>query len=69
MMAYYYVNKNAQSNGDHEVHVSGCGHSPASENRLSLGNFDNCAAAVREAKKTYSQSNGCYYCCLACHTG
>lgn len=23
-MAYYYVNDNAQSNGDHEVHVTGC---------------------------------------------
>ncbi len=23
-MANYYVNKNAQANGDHEVHKSGC---------------------------------------------
>ena len=23
-MAKYYVNKNTQSNGDHEVHTTGC---------------------------------------------
>ncbi|MCX9895359.1 hypothetical protein LAD77_25195 [Klebsiella pneumoniae] len=34
---YYYVNKNAQSNGDHEVHVSSCARLPAVENRLFLG--------------------------------
>ena len=36
-MASYYVNKNAQSNGDHEVHVYGCSFFPAAENRLYLG--------------------------------
>ncbi|AUN70577.1 hypothetical protein CF042_23755 [Klebsiella pneumoniae] len=65
---YYYVNKNAQSNGDHEVHVSSCARLPAVENRLFLGIFESCSPAVREAKKTYTQSNGCYYCCYACHT-
>lgn len=68
-MANYHVNKNAQSNGDHEVHVSGCGHAPDVANRLQLGEHSTCQSAVREAKKTYSQSNGCYYCSNACHTG
>ncbi len=27
-MPNYHVNKNAQSNGDHEVHENGCGHHP-----------------------------------------
>jgi len=67
-MDYYYVNKNRQTNGDHEVHKSGCSYLPDAENRLYLGYFSTCAEAVREAKKTYSQSNGCYYCCNACHT-
>lgn len=56
-MAIYYVNKNAQSNGDHEVHKSGCEYMPSIENRLSLVDFTNCHEAVREAKKHYSQSN------------
>jgi len=68
-MAAYHVNKNAQSNGDHEVHVSGCGHAPDSSNRLQLGDFTNCRDAVREAKKHYAKSNGCYYCANDCHTG
>ena len=67
-MAYYYVNKNAQSNGDHEVHKSGCSYMPDQENRLYLGDFTNCDDAVKEAKKHYLKSNGCYYCSGECHT-
>ncbi|HET9226222.1 MAG TPA: hypothetical protein VFR31_06120 [Thermoanaerobaculia bacterium] len=67
-MALYYVNKNAQSNGDHEVHEQGCSFMPATENRKYLGSFSNCRDAVREAKKHYSQVNGCYYCSNDCHT-
>ena len=67
-MAFYYVNKNAQSNGDHEVHKSGCSHMPNLENRIYLGDFTTCAPAVRKAKEHYMQSNGCYYCANACHT-
>jgi len=70
-MPYFYVNTNAQKNGDHEVHEkdSGCGHEPDAANRMDLGWHSDCEGAVTEAKKTYSQSNGCYYCCEACHTG
>lgn len=67
-MDKYYVNKNAQSNGDHEVHKSGCSYMPISENRIYLGEFSNCHSAVSEAKKSYTQTNGCYYCCRPCHT-
>ena len=67
-MARYYVNKNSQANGDHEVHQERCSFLPAPENRLYLGDFISCEPAVREAKKTYPQSNGCYYCSNDCHT-
>ena len=67
-MATYYVNKNEQFNGDHEVHVSTCSWLPSVENRKYLGEFTNCSDAVKEARKTYSQSNGCAYCSPACHT-
>jgi len=67
-MASYYVNKRAQSNGDHEVHRSKCEYMPSAENRMYLGEFASCHGAVAEAKKTYPQSNGCYYCCRECHT-
>ncbi len=68
-MPKYYVNKNAQPNGDHEVHTENCNWLPAEHNREYLGRFSNCYGAVREAKKKYSQVNGCYYCSRACHTG
>ncbi len=67
-MTRYYVNKNAQSNGDHEVHRPGCSFMPDAENRIYLGYFSSCHGAVREAKKHYPQSNGCYFCSNECHT-
>jgi hypothetical protein len=67
-MARYYVNKNSQANGDHEVHVADCSRMPEPANRQYLGDFSSCAPAVREAKTHYTKSNGCYYCCNPCHT-
>ena len=61
-----YVNDKAQSNGDHEVHKSGCDYMPGS--KTYLGEYSSCDGAVKEAKKKYTQVNGCYYCCNACHT-
>lgn len=67
-MASYYVNENAQSNGDHEVHKQGCSFLPQPQNRIYLGEFFNCKDAVKEAKEYYDQVNGCYYCSEDCHT-
>jgi len=66
-MSQYYVNTIAQSNGDHEVHTAACKHLPVS--RRYLGVYVDCHQAVREAKKIFPQSNGCYWCCRECHTG
>jgi hypothetical protein len=67
-MAYYYLNQNEQSNGDHEVHERECYRLPAEENRIYLGWFTSCVDAVKAAKQHYRQSNGCYHCSRACHT-
>lgn len=67
-MAKYYVNRNAQSNGDHEVHRYDCSFLPNTENRLYLGEFISCRQAVAKAKQTYPTANGCYYCSNECHT-
>ena len=64
----YYVNMNAQSTGEHEVHREDCSHIPNAENRKFLGNFDNCKDAVKKAKEYYSNVDGCYWCCKPCHT-
>lgn len=68
MNQFYYVNDNAQNNGDHEVHVEGCTFLPEAANRTYLGLFDKCQDAVAKARKTHTQANGCYYCCNPCHT-
>jgi len=68
IMANYYVNKNSQSNGDHEVHKSGCKHMPEEQNKILLGDFYTCFDAVRVAKTIYPTTDGCFYCCNECHT-
>lgn len=67
-MAHYYVNRNEQSNGDHEVHKEGCPWLPSISNRIYLGYFRSCYPAVAEARKHYTQVNGCAHCSPACHT-
>ena len=68
-MARYYVNRNAQPNGDHEVHKQGCSYMPADENRINLGEHTTCHTAVAKAKREhFAKSNGCYYCSNECHT-
>lgn len=66
MKKKYYVNKNAQANGDHEVHDENCTYLPY--NRKYLGEYDTCKDAVAEAKKEYKTANGCKYCSPLCHT-
>jgi hypothetical protein len=63
----YYVNKNVQSNGDHEVHTQSCSWLPEVDNRIFLGEFDNCKVAVLKAKDYYTQVDGCYHCSNDCH--
>jgi len=63
----YYVNKNAQSNGDHEVHKENCDKLPELQNRIYLGDFSNCLSALKKAQEHYEQVDGCYYCSQECH--
>lgn len=65
----YFVNKVAQSNGEHEVHTLECKYLPSIQNRIELGEFYTCRPAVTEAKKYYTNSNGCFFCSRPCHTG
>jgi len=65
----FVLNLNQQSNGDHEVHESGCRNFPVS-NYDELGNFYGCLAAGVEAKRKYPyiKINGCRHCAYLCHT-
>jgi len=64
----YYVNNNAQANGDHEVHKLGCYYLGLASSTRDLGLHDTCRSAVAAAKTIYWKSNGCAFCAAACHT-
>jgi hypothetical protein len=66
-MARYYVNRNTQADGDHEVHRFGCLHMPSPEDRLYLGDFESCVPAIKKAKAVFEHCDACYYCSTFCH--
>ncbi len=65
MYKHYYINDNAQSNGDHEVHAEGCRWMPDLSNRTYLGYLVSSFAAISIArlKFPYWKIDGCAYCC------
>ena len=67
-MDNYYVNNNAQANGDHEVHKEGCYWGSLASSTHHLGQFFSCHGAVAEAKLIYTKANGCAHCSPLCHT-
>lgn len=67
-MDMYYVNRNSQTNGDHEVHKVGCSFFPDAGNTIYLGIYADCRPAVVEARRYFAQVNGCYFCSPSCHT-
>lgn len=67
-MARYCMNRNAQSNGDHEVHKEGCQFAPASHNQQDLGEHATCRTAVALARQYNPKADGCKHCSPECHT-
>jgi len=70
-MIKYFINANAQSSGEHEVHRADCEWLEIiiPTNRLYLGTFDNCKSAVTMAEIKYPNwsIDGCKYCSPDCH--
>jgi hypothetical protein len=64
----HYVNRNAQKNGDHEVHAEDCAWLQFVANPIPLGEHLTCHTAIFAAKAYCDQVNGCKYCCEPCHT-
>jgi len=68
----YYLNKNAQSNGDHEIHKESCYYYymyKGGYNFELIGAFSNEYEAMRYAryKYPYLRIDGCAYCCPNIH--
>jgi hypothetical protein len=68
-MAYYYLNKNAQANGDHEVHTGSCSWLPDIDNREYLGSYASSYSAIIRARALhpYWHIDGCAHCCPESH--
>lgn len=71
-MVNYYLNLNAQSNGDHEVHKESCYYYymyKSGYNFELLGAFSNELEAVRYARIKHPtfKIDGCAYCCSTAH--
>jgi hypothetical protein len=72
-MPRYYINQNAQpypEDNEHEVHADEfCSHAPSKENRIDLGVFLTCEAAMSDARRRfqYWKIDGCAYCNERCH--
>jgi hypothetical protein len=67
MAMRFYVNKEEQRNGEHEVHTGTCVLLPQETNRIDLDEHYSCASAMAKAKEHFNKVNGCFYCCVLCH--
>ena len=67
IMKNYYVNKNTQPTGGHEIHIEYCYRLPNVMNRIYLGCLENSKEAVQKAENYYYDIDGCYYCCPEIH--
>lgn len=66
-MKRYYINKNAQSNGDHEIHTERCSFGALPKDRIDLGYHENDRSALKAGKAVYPNADGCAYCCPSIH--
>lgn len=66
-MNHYYVNSQAQANGDHEVHKDACRYLPPAYHLVDLGWCGSDQEALVKAKQHYSRADGCAYCCPSIH--
>lgn len=66
-MSKYYVSKNINEDGRHEVHNQRCRTLPPMDELICLGDFKICSDAMIASRNIYEKVNGCYNCCFPCH--
>ena len=59
-MSHYFVNNAALPDGNHEVHSLGCAGMPV--DKRYLGNFQDSAEAMMEARKDFWNASACTHC-------
>lgn len=65
---HYYVSRYVLETYKYEVHRGTYHYLSATENRIYLGYFSDGREAIEEAKKYYSNVDGCFLCCNPCRT-
>ena len=70
-MQFYYVNDDVTKNPGlhHEVHTEDHAKKLDIKSKTYVGYFSNEVTAVNEAKKIYSDADGCKICCPKAHKG
>lgn len=61
-MAEFFVEINAQDNGEHVVHKSSCSLLPAKDTLRYLGSIASATSAVKKAQESFKLVNGCSHC-------
>lgn len=71
MYKHYYINNNQTSNPGfhHEVHTKEHAEQLCIRSTQYVGYFANEVEAVAQAKKIYSDADGCAICCPKAHRG
>lgn len=59
-MSHYFIDNEASTEGNHEVHALGCKRMPS--DKRYLGNYDFVCEAMVEARKEFWQSSSCERC-------
>jgi hypothetical protein len=67
-MAEFYVEINAQANGEHIVHFADCSLLPAKDTISYLGSIASCTSAIKKAAERFKQVNGCPQCAAGSHS-
>lgn len=61
-MAEFYIETNAQPNGDHIVHNANCAALPDKQSIRYLGSIASCGSAVKKASEFFKQVKACPQC-------
>lgn len=64
-MAEFYIETNAQPNGDHYVHFANCTLLPAKDAIHYLGSIASSASAIKRASEYFKNACGCPQCAPA----
>lgn len=62
-MPYFHVDRRIKSNGNNELHDNRCIYAATPLNRSALGYHTNAYAALVKARRIYSSSYVCSFCC------